>query len=168
VIEKKPRLVDTSKKVKNEHLPHGVDLQIWWCNFVPMFIMYIAQQDNPFEHNINTVSGALQKIWDVLFSKIPHMIVPSSPVYRLICTNLYLLVVPYKTFIFQIMQHVSDSWRNLISSAAIAVVLAFCNTNPNLQDSNKNCQLFASEYLKHLCFLYKVSDGDDVNVCIVI
>jgi hypothetical protein len=79
VTEKKPRLVDTSKKVKNEHLPHGVDLQIWWRNFVPMFIMYIARQDNPFKHNINTVSGALQKIWDVLFSEIPHTIVPSSP-----------------------------------------------------------------------------------------
>jgi hypothetical protein len=73
-----------------------------------------------------------------------------------------------KPFTLQIIQRVSDSWRNPISSAAIAVVLAFCNANPDLKNSNENHQLFASEYLEHLRFLYKVSDGDDVNVRIVI
>jgi hypothetical protein len=85
MTKSKPRLADANKKVKNEDLPHGVDLQVWHRNFVPTFIMYIAQQDNLFEHNIKAVSGALQKIWDAIFSKIPHMIVPSSPVYRLVC-----------------------------------------------------------------------------------
>ena len=92
VTERKPRPADANKKVKNEHLPRGVDLYVWRHNFVPTFIMYIAQQDNPFKHNVNAVSGALQKIWDAIFSEIPHTIVPSSPVYRLVRINPYSLV----------------------------------------------------------------------------
>jgi hypothetical protein len=66
------------------------------------------------------------------------------------------------------MQHVFDSWRNTIGSTAIAVVLAFCNVNPNLKNSNEDRQVFASEYLEDLRFLYRKSDGDDVNVRTVI
>jgi hypothetical protein len=66
------------------------------------------------------------------------------------------------------MQRVSDSWQNTIGSTAIAVVLAFCNANPNLKNSNEDRQVFASEYLEDLHFLYHKSDGDDVNVRTVI
>ena len=47
------------------------------------------------------------------------------------------------------------------ATPGIAVVLAYCNLNPNLKDSDKNRQEFATHYLEHLCFLYAKSDGDD-------
>lgn len=62
------------------------------------------------------------------------------------------------------MQRVSDSWRSTIGSTAIAVVLAFLNGNPELKDSDENRQEFAMDYLEHLRFLYKKSDGEDINV----
>jgi len=64
----------------------------------------------------------------------------------------------------QTMQHVSDSWCSTMGSTVIAVVLAFCNANPNLKDSDENCQEFAAQYLKHLHFLYQKADGDDAKV----
>jgi hypothetical protein len=66
------------------------------------------------------------------------------------------------------MQHVSDLWWNTIGSTAIAIVLAFCNVNPNLKNLNKDCRAFASEYLEDLCFLYRKTDRDNVNICIII
>jgi hypothetical protein len=62
------------------------------------------------------------------------------------------------------MQRVSDSWRSTMGSTAIAVVLAFCNENPELKDSDANRQEFASQYLDDLRFLYQKSDGADVKV----
>jgi hypothetical protein len=64
----------------------------------------------------------------------------------------------------QTMQRVSDSWRSTMGSTAIAVVLAFLNSNPELKDSDKNRQEFATDYLEHFRFLYQKADGDDINV----
>jgi hypothetical protein len=62
------------------------------------------------------------------------------------------------------MQRVSDSWRSTMGSTAIAVVLAFCNANLDLKNSNENRQEFAAQYLEHLCFLYHKANGDDTKV----
>jgi hypothetical protein len=51
-----------------------------------------------------------------------------------------------------------------MGSTAIAVVIAFCNANPELKNSDKNRREFAAEYLEHLRFLYHKADGDDVKV----
>jgi hypothetical protein len=55
-----------------------------------------------------------------------------------------------------------------MGSTAIAVVLAFCNGNLDLKNSDKNRQEFAAHYLEHLRFLYQKSDGDDANESISI
>jgi len=61
----------------------------------------------------------------------------------------------------QTAQRTSDSWRNTTGSTGIAVVLAYCNSNPDLKDSDENRQEFATHYLEHLRFLYTKSDGDN-------
>ena len=38
----------------------------------------------------------------------------------------------------QTVQRLADSWRNVIGSNGIAVVLAFLDDEPELQDSDKN------------------------------
>ena len=62
------------------------------------------------------------------------------------------------------MQHVSDSWRNTIGSAAIAIILAYCNSNPELKDSDDKWKKLADYYLENLRFLYKSSDSDNPKV----
>jgi hypothetical protein len=51
-----------------------------------------------------------------------------------------------------------------MGSTAIAVVLAFCNANPDLKNSNENHQELAAQYLEHLRFLYHKANGDDTKV----
>jgi hypothetical protein len=62
------------------------------------------------------------------------------------------------------MQRVSDSWCSTMGSTAIAVVLAFCNENSDLKNSDEDRQEFATQYLDNLRFLYEDSDSDDVKV----
>ena len=62
------------------------------------------------------------------------------------------------------MQCISDSWRNTVGSAAIAIILAYCNSDAELKDSDDNRKEFAEHYLENLHFLYKKPDGDDPKV----
>ncbi|KIM92297.1 hypothetical protein PILCRDRAFT_364 [Piloderma croceum F 1598] len=84
----------------------------------------------------------MQMIWDAIFTDVPYMIIQSGPIYTLTA------------------QCTSDSWHNTNSSMGIAVILAYCNSNPNLKDSDENCQEFTTHY-QHLHFLYVKSDGND-------
>jgi hypothetical protein len=67
--------------------------------------------------------------------------------------------------IFQTVQCLSDSWRNVIGSAGITVLLAFCDTQDSLQDSDEEHVEFAKYYLEDLRFSYQVSKHDDKKVC---
>jgi hypothetical protein len=62
-------------------------------------------------------------------------------------------------------QRLSDSWCNVIGSAGIAVLLAFCDTQEILQDSDEERVEFAKYYLENLRFLYRESEHDDKKVC---
>ena len=64
----------------------------------------------------------------------------------------------------QTVQCTSDSWCNTTGSTGVAVILAYCYSNPDLRDSDENRQEFAAFYLQHLRFLYKKSGGDDPAV----
>jgi hypothetical protein len=52
----------------------------------------------------------------------------------------------------------------VIGSAGIAVVLAFCDSVEQLEDSDEERVLFAESYLESLRFLYEESDDDDKKV----
>ena len=56
----------------------------------------------------------------------------------------------------QTVQRLADSWRNVIGSNGIAVVLAFLDDEPELQDSDEERVKFATFYLDKLCFLYRL------------
>jgi len=73
-----------SKKPKNGDLPDGIDYKTWRRVFVPTFMRWVSQQDNPFEHNPKRTCEVMQIIWDALFPDIDHTITPSSPVYLLV------------------------------------------------------------------------------------
>lgn len=147
VVETKPKISkntgESSKRAKNSDLPSDIDFKIWRRVFVPTFMRWVSQQDNPFEHNTKLGCEVMQQIWDDIFPDVPYTIIPSGPVHALTA------------------QRTSDSFRNTVGSMGITVPLAYCNSNPDLKDSDDNRQEFAAHYLEHLRFLYKRSDGDD-------
>jgi hypothetical protein len=70
----------------------------------------------------------------------------------------------FKIF-FQTVQRLADSWRNVIGSAGIAVLLAFCDSQEDLQNSDEERVEFAKYFLSDLRFLYRDADHDDKKVC---
>jgi hypothetical protein len=67
--------------------------------------------------------------------------------------------------ISQTVQRLADSWRNIIGSNGIMVLVTFFDNQPDLRDSDSDRQEFAKYYLKDLRFLYKNSQHDDKKVC---
>jgi hypothetical protein len=168
VVETKPKISkntgESSKRAKNSDLPSDIDFKIWRRVFVPTFMRWVSQQDNPFEHNTKLGCEVMQQIWDTIFPDVPYTIIPSGPVHALVSRYFYgLYTLLHSTL--QTAQRTSDSFHNTVGSMGIAVPLAYCNSNPDLKDSDDNRQEFAAHYLKHLRFLYKRSDGNDPKVC---
>jgi hypothetical protein len=62
-------------------------------------------------------------------------------------------------------QRLLDSWRNVIASTGISVVLAFCDSQPDLIDSDEQRVQFATQYLDRCRFIYRDCDSDDEKVC---
>ena len=96
VVETKPKFEKTSesstsssKRPKNSDLPKGIDLKVWRRVFVPTFMRWVSQQENPFEHNVKLGCSAMQKIWDSIFHDVPCTITQSSPVYGLVSRDFY-------------------------------------------------------------------------------
>ncbi|KAI0248045.1 hypothetical protein BJV78DRAFT_850438 [Lactifluus subvellereus] len=160
VVITKPKTGAPYKKHRVGDLPNGIDFTVWSQVFVPTFMKWVSQQDTPFKLNPNLTCKVMQKIWDALFDEVPHMVVRSSPVYALVSNNFKIMETSSYS-VSQTVQRVSDSWRRTIGSTAIAIVLAFCNSNPDLKDSDEERQEFATYYLEHLRFVYENSDGDD-------
>ena len=48
---------------------------------------------------------------------------------------------------FQTVQHLADSWCNIIGSTGLAVILAFCDSKPDLKGSDDEHINFAQYYL---------------------
>jgi len=167
VVETKPKISkntrESSKRAKNSDLPSDIDFKIWRRVFIPTFMRWVSQQDNPFEHNTKLGCEVMQQIWDAIFPDVPYTIIPSGPVHALVSRYFYSLYTLLHSTL-QTAQRTSDSFRNTVGSMGIAVPLAYCNSNPDLKDSDDNRQEFAAHYLEHLRFLYKRSDGDDPKV----
>jgi len=57
-----------------------------------------------------------------------------------------------------------DLWCNIVGSAGISIILAFCDSDDDLWDSDEEHVEFAKYYLGDLHFLYQDPDGDDKKV----
>ena len=60
-----------------------------------------------------------------------------------------------------------DSWRNTIGSTGISVVLAFCESQDELANSDEECVEFAKELLLDFSFLYRDADDNNKKVCLL-
>ena len=61
-------------------------------------------------------------------------------------------------------QRLADSWRSIIGSNGIAILMAFFDTQPDLRDLDEERIGFAKYYLEDLRFLYKDSSHENKKV----
>ncbi|KAG1856829.1 hypothetical protein C8R48DRAFT_674801 [Suillus tomentosus] len=137
------RQAERTKKPGNNDLPDGVEQKLWRRVFVSTYMQYIATLANPWEVPPKLACQKLQVIWDAIFPNISYTVTSTSTV--------YLITV----------QRVADSYRSFIGSAAIAIIIAYLESQETLKHSDDNRVEFATYALDKLHFLYKKANGDD-------
>jgi hypothetical protein len=65
---------------------------------------------------------------------------------------------------FQTIQRLADSWRNIIGSTGIAVVMGFFDSRPEYQTDKQRIK-FANFYHEGYRFLYEDSENEEKKVC---
>jgi hypothetical protein len=75
-----------------------------------------------------------------------YEITASTAVYRKVCGQLASRTRDNHGA-FQTVQRLADSWRTAIGSTGISVVLAFCDPQSDLVDSDEECVVFADHFL---------------------
>ncbi|KAG2114136.1 hypothetical protein DEU56DRAFT_761879 [Suillus clintonianus] len=137
---------ECTKKPGNNDLPDGVEQKLWRRVFVSTYMQYVATLANPWEVPPKLACQKLQVIWDAIFPNISCTVTSTS--------TMYLITV----------QRVADSYRSFIGSAAIAIVIAYLESQDTLKHSDDNRVEFATYTLDKLRFLYKKANGDDKYV----
>ncbi|KAG2337210.1 hypothetical protein BDR05DRAFT_1005226 [Suillus weaverae] len=134
------RQAKRTKKCGNNDLPDGVEQKLWCRVFVSTYMQYVATLANPWEVLPKLACQKMQVIWDTIFPSIPCTVTSMSIMYII---------------------HIADSYCSFIGSAAIAIIIAYLESQDKLKDSDDNCVEFANYALDKLWFLYKKANGDD-------
>jgi len=122
---------------------------------------FVGQSNNPWDVPVKQAVKVMQKIWDAISGHEYEIMTPMA-VYQKVCDHSSSRTILIS--IFQTVQHLADSWRNVIGSTGIAIILAFFDSQENLQDSDHECQEFTTYYLEDLHFLYRNSSHDNKKV----
>ncbi|KAM6503850.1 hypothetical protein JOM56_000793 [Amanita muscaria] len=142
VIQKKTGETVAPKKPRNEELPEWIDAHWFRHTFVTTYMAFVGQTADPWDVPVKQSLMVMQKIWDAT-NNHDYEIATSTALYQ-------------KT-----VQRLADSWRNVIGSNGITVLMAFFDAKPEMRDSDSARVEFATCYLEDLRFLYKDSDHDD-------
>ena len=154
--------MEKNKRPRNEDLPDWVDMQWFRRTFVTTYMAFVGQLADPWDVPVKQSVLVMQKIWDAK-TLYEYEITASTAIYKKVCDNLTSRTT--KNNLLQMIQRLSDSWCNAIGSTGIAVVLAFCDSEEELANSDEERVEFAKYYLEGLRFLYRDTDGDDKKVC---
>ena len=74
------------------------------------------------------------------------------------------LIYVIDNYFFQSLQRLADSWHCSIGSSALSILIAYFESQDNLQDSDEGCADFTEYALDKLRFCYKKAEGDDEEV----
>jgi hypothetical protein len=137
-------------------LPLGcVEDGLWRKTFIPTYIAFISQQEDPWTITDAVAKSAMQKIWDKIFGEdIPHKITTDGAVFSVVsCILLSVKLKSATCMCLQAQQRVSDAWRSVIGSTGLAMVNAFFESNDDLVTDEAR-QHAAQGGLENLKFLY--------------
>jgi hypothetical protein len=123
---------------------------------------FVGQTMNPWDIPVKQSLEVMQKIWDAT-SSFDYVITTDTAVYHKVSDQLVRRMM--LIFIFQTVQRLADSWRNVIGSTGIVVLLAFLDSQEDLRDSDENRVKFAKYYREDLRFIFRDSDHDDKKAC---
>lgn len=122
----------------------------------------MGSQPHPFAVDGAALADITDIIWKVYLEDVPFSFAVGSIGHKLVCSLLH--CKHYTHYNLQVMQRISDGWRNPIGSAAIAVVTAMLEDQ--FPDSDEDRQDFACHLLDKKRFLFRKSKGDDRKVCL--
>lgn len=151
-----------SKNARNEELPVWLDAKWFRRTFVTTYMAYVGELTNPWEVSATQAVDAMQRIWDGTSGKAGYKITKTTAVYGRVRGS---LVLEHKTNIYiQTVQRLADSWRNVIGSNGVAILLAFFESQDDMKDSDEERQNLAKHLLWESRFAYKDADGEDTSV----
>jgi hypothetical protein len=158
------RTREVGKKWMTAHLPAVCSINgRWRKRFVPTYIWFVARGDNPWAVEDAIAVSALKKIWTKIYTNEKFSITSDGPVFAVV-SSFYFFYMRRSGYIHpQAQQRVSDTWRSVIGSTAIAIVNTFFESNKDLE-SDEDCRAFAAEGLNDLKFLYSNTESDDPRV----
>ncbi|KAH9024366.1 hypothetical protein EDB85DRAFT_2150510 [Lactarius pseudohatsudake] len=147
LVIRKPSKVDSEeptalKKARNEELPTWLDSKWFRQTYITTYMAYVGQATDPWDVPTKLAVETMQRIWDGSGGR-NYEITASTAVYQ-------------KT-----VQRLVDSWRNIIGSSGVAVLLAYFESDVTLRDSDTEHQGFANYHLADLRFAYKQSNVED-------
>jgi hypothetical protein len=149
------------KKTRIREFPAWID-QTWFRRqFVTTYMAFVGQMMDPWDVPVKQSTLVMQKIWDATHTH-EYKITEDTPVYKKVRNQLYSRMI---LKLFQTIQRLADSWRATIGSTGIAIVMAFCDSHPDIAESDEDRVEFAKFYLENYRFLYRDSEGDNKKVC---
>ncbi|KAF7966671.1 hypothetical protein HWV62_37521 [Athelia sp. TMB] len=134
-----------SAKITNNDLPvlyleHGA-----WCIVVMTTIRYIATTDEVFNVKDSTMICVLTIVTSVIYGPAGIDLVPITP-----------SSAPFRLT----HQRLTDAWRTILGSAAIAALTAFFDSNSKF-NSDKRRQKFALHLYEKQRYLFQSAEGDN-------
>lgn len=124
---------------------------------------FVGQTSDPWDVPIKQSVEVMQKIWDAT-SGNEFEITTSTAIYHKVGVEFNSRMTLIKIY-FQTVQRLADSWRNVIGSNGIAVLMAFFDARKNLRNSDEERINFAKFYLENFRFLYKDPSDKNKKVC---
>jgi hypothetical protein len=139
-------------------LPEGcAEDNRWRKTFIPTYIWFVAQQDDPWAVSDVAAKAGLQKIWNVVYPDIKYKIRTDGPVFALVSTT-PTPQKPTRQTPQQAQQRVSDSWRSIIGLTGLTVANSFFESKEELTDEGR--KKIAQEGLMYNRFLYSNASSD--------
>ncbi|KAF7974805.1 hypothetical protein HWV62_11309 [Athelia sp. TMB] len=133
-----------SGKVTNKHLPVGYLANGAWRIVILSFFRFITTTMEVFNVTEGTMVFALTTLSSVIYGPTGINMITITP-----------SSVPFRL-------RLSDSWRTIIGSAAIAALTAFFDSSPKFNSDQRRMK-FAQHLYEYQCYLYKYADGEDKN-----
>jgi hypothetical protein len=136
--------------------------QAWRKLVIPCLFRWASAQKNPWMIPDAEIVKALEMICRETFGDVGPLDI-SPGVVRIVCLHSRSRLILMS---LQATQRLSDSWRSVLGSSAIAIVNSFFESSADHANSNEMRQDFARHQLDLFRFTYRKANGKDKKVTV--
>lgn len=151
-----------SKPFKKAGLPDGLDYELLRRTVIPTVIAYYARQRDPWDRPASILSTEICTIIRHT-GRVDFEVDPKGTIYKNVrtCPSRH---YPY-SFVSQVTQRLSDSWRAVIGSVSTALIMTFIFENQKSKfPTQEKVTAWANKQLTNWRFLYVTTEGNDTKV----